>query len=323
MQLVLATKNGVAIWKFIEEKWRLVRRGVEKQEITCVSASQNRILAGTVDGVLRSEDSGESWQQGNSGLKVTHTRWIAHDPSNPDHVLLGTEPAEIHLSHDSGESWERRPEIRQYRAEGRWSLPYSENAGCVRDFAFHGSNVYAAVEQGGLLVSRDSGRSWELTPGSTGTTEKPPEGSLHPDVHSVEVHPSSPDLLLAATGGGLFRSFDGAKSWTNLYECYCRAVWLDPQDPNFILLSPAEGVSRKGRIELSRDAGESWNTASRGLDTPWADDLVERFVSTSEQLLAVRAKGEVMSAEIKNLHWRSPFDESSEVRAAAWLTTHD
>ena len=40
-----------------------------------------------------------------------------------------------------------------------------------------------------------------------------PEPDIHPDVHSIEVHPSSPDLVYAPTGGGFFRSLDGGQTW--------------------------------------------------------------------------------------------------------------
>jgi hypothetical protein len=48
----------------------------------------------------------------------------------------------------------------------------------------------------------------------------PPEPFIYPDVHSLEVHQSSPDLVYAPTGGGFYRSNDGGKTWKLLYDCY-------------------------------------------------------------------------------------------------------
>jgi hypothetical protein len=63
----------------------------------------------------------------------------------------------------------------------------------VRWFAFHGERIYAAVE---------IGATWRLVEGSTGDPDfnaPVPRTLLHPDV------------LLAATMCGLYRSLDGGK----------------------------------------------------------------------------------------------------------------
>jgi hypothetical protein len=129
---------------------------------------------------------------------------MAFSPDNSSLVLAGTEPANIFISRDSGNSWHACPEVAGLRDKFKWSLPYSPEAGCVRDFAFNGSRGYAAVEVGGVLVSDDNGETWRLAEGSDGKPdlEGPPEPLIYPDVHSLEVHPSSPDLVSAPTGGG-------------------------------------------------------------------------------------------------------------------------
>jgi hypothetical protein len=71
--------------------------------------------------------------------------------------FAGIEPAAIFVSGDGGQSWQEQPGGR-LRKEHGWYLPYSPEAGCVWSSAFHGSRIYAAVEQGGLLRS-DLGRT--------------------------------------------------------------------------------------------------------------------------------------------------------------------
>ena len=79
--------------------------------------------------------------------------------------------------------------------------------------------------------------------------QDPPEPLIDPDVHSIAAHPSGPDLVFAPTGGGLCRTRDGGMTWTLLYDCYVRAVWLDGDDANHLILGPADGVDAHGRIE--------------------------------------------------------------------------
>jgi hypothetical protein len=202
------------------------------------------------------------------------------------------------------------PEVSALRDKHGWFLPYSPEAGCVRGFAIAESQpnlnrMFAAVEVGGVLVSQDRGDTWELVDGSDGNPDMSRTlGTLiHPDVHSITVYSSNPDIVTAPTGGGLYRSTDGGTSWYCLYTCYCRATWVDPIDPDHIILGPADGVSRNGRIEESRDGGKTWQSASTGMRVPWPQHMVERFVQTGDELLAVLSNGELWSTELKMLEW--------------------
>jgi hypothetical protein len=191
----------------------------------------------------------------------------------------------------------------------------------VRGFAFHGSRAYAAVEVGGVLSSGDNGETWQLAEGSNGNPdlEGPPEPLIYPDVHSIEVHPSSPDLVYAPTGGGFYRSNDGGKTWRLLYDCYCRAVWVDPRDPEHLILGPADYVDSNGRIEESRDGGESWSPASSGLKVPWRRGMVERFYGLDDLLFAVLSNGQLFSASLSSLAWQRTLPNVTGVNAITVL----
>jgi photosystem II stability/assembly factor-like uncharacterized protein len=192
----------------------------------------------------------------------------------------------------------------------------------VRGFAFHGDRGYAAVEVGGVLRSDDRGAHWCLAGGSSGEPVfgTPPDGTVHADVHSVDTHPSSPDLVFAATAGGFFRSDDGGDHWTVSHEgSYCRAFWVDPADPDHVVLGPADDVSRNGRIEETRDAGRSWTRRSDGLDLPWPRAMVERFAQIGDHLFAMTSGGRLFTASLHDLRWTQILSEAGEVRAVVEL----
>ena len=321
--LLVATTQGFTVAERNGQDWRVVERSLMDKQVTSVIAREGVILAGTTDGIYRSSDLGQTWTEASQGLDVRHIRWLAFHPNIADAEFAGTEPAGIFVSRNGGESWRSCPEIATLRDANGWFLPYSPEAGCVRGFAFHGQRAYAAVEVGGALRSDDGGDTWRLTDGCTGDPDfgKPtPPGFVHTDVHSIEVHPSSADIIFAATNGGLHRSLDGGAVWTNLYpNHYCRAVWIDPYDVNHIILGPANSVDQYGRIEESVDGGKTWHMASDGLDAPWPRMMVERFAQKGDDLFAVLSNGQLFTMPLADMHWRRILSDVAGVAGVTWM----
>lgn len=316
----MATDGGLVTARRDENVWHEVRRDLATYRMTSIADHGGHLLAGTHQGILSSDDLGQTWRPANAGLTIEHIRWLAFHPEYPSFAYAGTEPAAIFATRDGAQSWRECPEVANLRDANGWYLPYSPEAGCVRGFAFHGSRGYAAVEQGGALRSDDRGQTWGLAAGSTGDPRAAiSESFIHPDVHSIAVHPSSPDRVYAPTGGGFYRSNDGGRTWSYLYKCYCRAVWADPADPDHLILGPADGVSRNGRIEETVDGGQTWRPASAGLGTPWPHHMVERFVGADERLLAVLSNGQLLATSLQVIDWQPILPEVEGVRAMVVL----
>lgn len=318
-QLYIAASNGLHVAERANGNWKIKEQVLKGKPITSVIAREGVILAGSREGVLRSDDLGKTWRDASNGLTTRYVRWLAYHPEISDCEFAGTEPADIFISRDGANSWRECKGVTALRDAHHWFLPYSPQAGCIRGFAFHGRRAYAAAEVGGALRSDDGGETWRLCDGSNGDPdlEGPPAPLIYPDVHSIEVHPTSPDLVYAPTGGGFYTSRDGGATWTLPYECYVRAMWLDPADASHLLLGPADNVDRNGRIEESRDGGETWQLASNGLDVPWRDHMVERFKQVGDELFAVLSSGEIYLARVNEWHWQRAFDSLHAAHALA------
>ncbi|MBN1642620.1 MAG: hypothetical protein JXA09_15400 [Anaerolineae bacterium] len=322
--LYVASQDGLFIAERADGAWRVARRGLAGRSVSSVVACEGLVLAGTADGVYRSDDDGATWREASANLTIRRVRWMARPVDCLAFVLAGTEPAGIYVSRNGGTSWVSCPEVEELRDAHGWSLPYSPRAGCVRGFAIHGTGAYAArayaaVEVGGVLCSTDSGETWQLVDGSDGNPDiyRPYGRMIHPDVHAIAVHPLSPDRVTAATGGGLYRSDDGGATWRCVYRCYCRAAWVDPDDPAHVVFGPADGVSRGGRIEASHDGGRTWHATAEGLGAPWDRHMVERFARDGSELLAVLSNGELWSAPLSTMRWRRILADVPGVRCAA------
>lgn len=320
--LYLATSSGLMLGAMLGGSWQSTRQALEGIAITCIATQNGIVLAGSKAGVYRSTDSGAAWGAPEVKPDIPHLRWLSFHPDQAGLAFAGAEPAGIFVSHDYGKTWRSCPEVIQLRQRHRWSLPYSPGAGCVRGLACHGNRAYAAVEDGCVLVSDDSGETWRVAAGSRGDADHFPQPPfIHSDVHSIEVHPASMDRVAAPTGGGFFVSADGGASWVNHYRCYCRAVWLNPDNPDHMILGPASSVDRDGRIEVTWDGGQTWQDASAGLATPWRNYMVERFAQVDDHLFAVLSNGELIASPLSRIYWNSILPGSTGVNALAWLTT--
>jgi hypothetical protein len=66
MMLYLATDHGVSI---VEKggNWRVVHSVLDGHRVTSIIAREGVVIAGTTDGIIRSEDEGRTWQ-GRQGI---------------------------------------------------------------------------------------------------------------------------------------------------------------------------------------------------------------------------------------------------------------
>ena len=180
-------RNSPCSWTRISSLWLTIR----KTRTSC-AGSYGR-------GLFRSLDGGVNWNP--VGLDVEYVRTVAFSDCQPGTVYVGIEPAELFRSRDLGVSWECL-HIRRLPEAANWSLPYSPRSGALRTVALHPTNprvIYGRVEQGGVIKSIDGGKAWSLD-----------HEHVDKDVHWITMDRSRPDVLLAATGDGLFLRKDGA-----------------------------------------------------------------------------------------------------------------
>lgn len=306
MNLYLGTDEGLVVFEGREEEWRPRYIRLQDRQVTALAAAERVLWVGTTDGLWRSTNGGAIVSPVNLGSGESHVRSLGVDPDSPDIILVGTEPAAVSVSRDSGDTWAEAPDVARLRDEHGWSLPYSPAAGCIRGLAVFGDRVYAAAEVGGVLRSDDAGATWRLM-----------KGDVHSDVHDVTGHHRYPDVIHAATGGGRYRSQDGGQSWKSVGDGYTRAVWTDPERPEILLTGPARYVGAMGRIERTIDGGDSWTLASDGLSVPMSD-MIERFVGAEPYVYAVTSGGDFYAAKRGLWMWHALELGVAPVRAVAF-----
>ncbi len=100
--LLIATDDGLVISNMDGRHWSKTLAGVE---VTSVIAREGVILAGTADGVWRSDDGGGTWVDSSDGLGDRRIRWLAFHPQISDLELAGTAADEVFVSRDGARSW--------------------------------------------------------------------------------------------------------------------------------------------------------------------------------------------------------------------------
>ena len=306
-QMYVGTKQGVFRLTRVDNGWSLQASGLGDQEIEAVAAHPNgrHAITGTHgSGLFSTDDGGESWIPIAGWQGSPYIRSVSYHPHDPQIVRVGTEPARVWSSRDGGATWAEESGFTALPGSAEWFLPYSPRAGAVRKIIMlDGADpaVWAAIEVGGLAESRNDGETWGITE-KVGQWEYPANG-LHPDVHSIDIHPGQPDTVMAATGGGVFRSVDRGKSWQHLIDDYTRGVCIKADDPATVVVGPSRRVGHLGRMMVTRDGGDSWQDAEQNLSFP-LDRMCEHIICNAEDVFAVVLDDAVYHAAFADMAWQ-------------------
>jgi photosystem II stability/assembly factor-like uncharacterized protein len=105
----------------------------------------------------------------------------------------------------------------------------------------------------GILKTTDGGMNWN----TTGLSYQVTEGVR---IYSLVMIPTNPNILLAATTSGVYRSTNGADTWTLVTNKFVRSIEFHPADPSRVYASGSH-------FYISTDTGITFNEISTGLPT--------------------------------------------------------
>jgi photosystem II stability/assembly factor-like uncharacterized protein len=147
--------------------------------------------------LYKSVDGGETWQKANSGLPGVDIGRIglAISPANPEMIYAIVEAAQgeggFFRSTNQGASWEKRS---GFKTSGNY---YQEIIADPKDE----HTIYAMDTW--MKVSKDGGKTFK----NVG------EDTKHVDNHCMWINPMNTDHWLVGCDGGLYETFDAAKTW--------------------------------------------------------------------------------------------------------------
>lgn len=296
--------DGGATWKESKE--------LHKESIHALTQSTvdpNILLAGTINGVWRSKNSGGDWEKISSSTMPVNIDSLAVDPRTADTMYAGTW-WRAYKTTDSGKNWRLikngmiddsdvfaitiNPKNPEYIVASACSGIYeSQNAGekwskiqgipsqsrRTRDILQHPSvpgTIYAATTEG-FWMSSSGGKTWSLT------TQRDLE------INSIAVHPDAPNRVFIGTNNyGVMVSNDGGRSFAqtnaNFSSRFTYFVTPDASQPNRFYAATHNTATGGGFFFVSADGGRTWQQ-SRGFDVARVRPFVLRQDATNPSLM--------------------------------------
>jgi hypothetical protein len=206
-------------------------------------------LATWGSGVWQRASSSVSWQRvPTSALPIDYTLTVAPDPKTAKRVIVGTN-ATLYQSSDST-TFSATSTV----ANDEFSVGYDPGNPNV---------LYVATQVAGVYKSVDGGATWTQSNGSLVAWAT--AAGTFIDTRVVVVDPAnSQTVYLGTSGRGVYKSVDGATSWSNVLSPSgtVTCLVLAPGSPSTLY-----ACLKGGGIQASTNGGTTWSDVSSGLPT--------------------------------------------------------
>ena len=227
---------------------------------------------GQKGGIYMSEDGAHSWKRiGLDNATMGKLQTIAIDLKSPvDNriIYIGSQKNGIYKTIDGGISWQNI------------TPDFSEKTKDVRTIAISpkSSQIIYAGTEAGLLISTDSGKTWNRS--GKDNFDRIKNISIcksAPSTMYISAH--RPEQKFSWGKAGFWRSDDAGKTFTDItppYFIYAGEVAVNPYNPDYIygsnnLYEPDK--NQKMRIVRSKDGGKTWENISENIATSRAVHL--------------------------------------------------
>ena len=308
---------------------------------------KNTVYAGTTGkGFFKSTDGGETFEPSNTGLGAGWTEKIFAPAGNAGPVFAQLSVGlyrqdgpgawtEIQAPFEPGKEaedvgilFDRQSPKRVYgHKNGKWWR--SEDAGRswkqvdvpepgMRDMLkgkISGPDFKALEQDPGNPMIFYCGGSWSKDMGGA-PVHKSTNGGKKWDDAGVGItgnvsllRAAAPGVLFASAGKAVYRTTDGAKSWTQVRAGEINDLAIDPSKPDRLYVATKEGLYR------STDNGATWSKVSKGIKQ---DEVEAVVVSPSGKAFCATFDGVLMSADGGDT-W-TPFNDgllNTDARALA------
>jgi photosystem II stability/assembly factor-like uncharacterized protein len=319
-RVLVGTIDGIADIKRDGDSWIVANRTLEGSHIHAIlHEPQSGFWFAAVQkgGIYVSRDDGSTWEACNNGLTETDMYSLATAKvKGRVRLFAGTEPVHLFFSDDLGAIWSEMQSMQEVPGADNWRFPAPPHVGHLKHINFgigDPQTIFASVEQGGLYVSHDGGKSFGELPAPID------------DVHRVVISTTHPSRMYTTGGGGLSMTEDAGQTWANIfgYESpqggYPDQLVFKPSDPDYMIVaagqkSPSSWRKENNalsRISRSRDAGRTWEVLTGGLPdymTNSVEAMCIEEAGSTVQIFAANTGGEIWWSQDAGDSWAQVID---------------
>lgn len=272
------------------EGWQEINSGLENKTIqTLALGSSNVVYAGTLNGVYKTMDGGQNWQEANKGLTSGDIKAIVVHPKETQILYCGAWGDGVFRSNDEGSSWiplsklnidprihdiavdETNPDnvwiatneglYRSQNGGQNWVRTY--HSGNVLSVAFKPNDaetVYIGVRYQGTMKSKNGGESWLKI--NAGLFKS---GALYASPNSFAFDPQNNDHVFASTGWvDIYATINGGETWSKI------GPEVEGKNVKALVIHPVDAMKMWAATEShgvwhSVDGGQSWSEFNNGL----------------------------------------------------------
>src|SRR5207237_1007236 len=226
-------------------------------------SNPNILLAGTISGIFRSVDSGDTWSPLPTAALATAAAQQRSD-NEVDVESLAIDPRNSNVIY-----------------AGTWYLPYKSTDGgqtwrVIKKGMIDDSDIFAinidprnadhiiASACSGIYETRDAGGSWRKVQGIPSQSRR---------TRAILQHPSIPGLVFAGTTEGFWRSGKGGdnNSWmvTTSRQLEINAIAVHPRNPNTVYIA-----TNNYGVMVSVDGGKNFVPINRGFSGRFVNSIL-------------------------------------------------
>lgn len=224
------TRDGGATWHKVlgvDDNTGVIDVAMARDGRTMFAATYMRrrrafgfVGGGPTSGLWRSLDGGDTWERVTNGLPAGNTGRIGIDISRSDpnvvYVVLENRAGGVFRSTDRGATWTRQNRLDErpnYFSQIRVDPKNPDRVWLLGTF------FYTSIDGGKTFTSDSTARK------------------VHPDHHALWIDPNQPEHMMLGNDGGVFFSYDGARTWDfvdNLPIGQFYDIAIDARDPYWI-----------------------------------------------------------------------------------------
>jgi len=287
VRLLVGTAKG-GFWMTSDDRseWKVEGPFFKGWKVTAgLRLDDGRFLVGVASDIfgpaLQVSENGVDWEQIEEGPRYEDggdrkLRQIWTLRENRDTLCAGVQDAGLFMSSDGGKRWEPVPGLNDHGTRSAW-VPGAGGL-CAHALLFDDEEpdrMWCGISAVGVFRTDDGGRTW--TPKNEGVTMVL-EDADHKDigrcVHGLAQDPADPGRIYRQDHSGMYRTTDGADTWERneeglpaafgfpiVVDRSSRTLFVAPQQSDEFRIP----VENRLQVYRSKDGGDSWHSASRGL----------------------------------------------------------